>query len=68
MNEELKKTLVSQDPERLQAMLAMEAALDGEKDAEQKLHNAQAALGWSIGNTFGGFAANLETLRPKTLK
>ena len=64
MNEELKRNLATKNPERLQAILALEAAANGDKDADQKLREAQAALGRSIGHTFSGFAANLEALHP----
>ena len=64
MNAEMKKTLATTDPELLQTMQAMEALANGEKDADQKLREAQAALGRSIGHTFAGFAANLDTLLP----
>ena len=68
MNEELKRNLATKNPERLQAILALEATANGDKDADQKLRKAQAALGRSIGHTFDDFAANLNTLRPKAMK
>ena len=64
MNAEMKKHLATTDPELLQFMQAMEAVANGDKDADQKLRKAQAALGRSLGNTFNGFAANLNALCP----